>query len=181
MAEVTDKLKRDFILAAWNGQVEKMQGILAQHPDAPAWTGPVNGHTALISAVASGSMAEKATDLLLSLNANVNAQDAKGMTALMHAADNGGIDAARKLLSKGADAALCNKEGYTAAQIADFKDNVWSNVIAALIRRHEAEQAAERVSEIERCAAELTRQEAAQAHDGLSRAVVVGKPLLLKR
>ena len=180
MIDVTEKMQRNFIVFAWNGQVDKLQEVLSRHPEALEWKSPENGHTALIAAVASGDMADAATDLLLSLNANINAQDDKGMTALMHAATNGNADAAKKLLAKGADTALLNHESYTAAQLGDFKDQRWSRNISAIIRRHDAEQAAERQREIERCAKELTEAEAAQAHGGLLQPVSVSRPLLLK-
>ena len=176
MVSVTDTMRRDFTTAAWNGQVDVLEATLATYPDAIHWKRPGSGMTALIHAVASGSLAEKAFPVLVSKGSDVNAKDDQGWTALMYAAENGGKDMAIKLLEAGADTTLRNKGGCTAVDVAREKDTAWSLEIAKIILAHEAGIAEKKQREIM-----IMQAEVAQLHSGLSQRMVIRRPLALKR
>jgi ankyrin repeat protein len=181
MADVTEKMRREFINAAWNGQVDKLEETLAEYPDAVHWRLPGRGATALIHAVASGSLAEKAFPFLVEKGSDINARDDNGWTGLMCAADNGGEDMAEKLLALGADTALCNNEGLTAAAVAGKKDTIWARNVAKMILAHEFNMAEQKRRQEKERAAAMTLSETEQAHSGLSRRIVIRRPLALKR
>lgn len=96
--------------AAQNGQDAPLRRLLeagvsarAEYADAPL----------LITAVNSGKV--KAVSALLAAGAEVNAPDAEGNTALMHAVVNGHYAMVKLLLEQGADPALTNRAGRRAA------------------------------------------------------------------
>jgi ankyrin repeat protein len=60
---------------------------------------------------------------LLRAGANVNAQDRNGNTALMEAAEDGNVSAAKLLLEAHADRTLKNASGQTALSIASFRNH----------------------------------------------------------
>ncbi|MEZ0224135.1 MAG: ankyrin repeat domain-containing protein [Alphaproteobacteria bacterium] len=176
MDNVTETMRRDFTTAAWNGQVDVLEATLAVYPDAIHWKRPGSGLTALIHAVASGSLAEKAFPVLVSKGSDINATDDQGWTALMYAAENGGKDMAIKLLDAGADTTLRNKGGCTAVHVAEEKNTVWSLEIAKIILAHESRIAEKKQREV------MTMQaEVAQLHSGLAQPIAVRRPLDLKR
>lgn len=57
----------------------------------------------------------------LNRGANINAQNDKGMTALMQAADRGFVDIIELLVKKGADMFMTNEDGRTALDLATRK------------------------------------------------------------
>jgi Notch-like protein len=57
-------------------------------------------------------------DALVEAGAKCELQDSKGRTAIWWAAKLNNIDAVKKLLSLGANAAACDKKGQTAAEVA---------------------------------------------------------------
>jgi len=75
------------------------------------------------SAVHHGNLA-CAEELLLSLGADVNAQNAYGKAPLHTAAGQGRLDLAKLLLANGASVALQDVSGYTPAHVAAFKGHM---------------------------------------------------------
>ena len=77
---------------------------------------PVPIAVRFLAAVRAGQLDD--IDALLAQGASVNARDASGNTALMIALGERQVTAARKLLERGADANLVNRDGVNALQIA---------------------------------------------------------------
>lgn len=108
---VSGMLVSSLIRAVRDGDV--MRVAVALESGAPANATAVGGLTALMLASGMESGAG-CVELLLAAGADVNKRDAKGMTALLHAARGGGHSAARTvtmLLAAGADARACSSDG----------------------------------------------------------------------
>lgn len=103
-------------LAAFFGQVEAMQRLLAQGADVAAVAANFMKVQPLHAAVAARSAA--AVSLLLDRGADVKARQQVGYTPLMGAASAGREDLVDLLLRHGADPALVSEDGKTAADIA---------------------------------------------------------------
>ena len=93
---------------------EKLQKFFKKIPilDVPS----ENGATPLHLACSKGS--KKAVDILLDLGANINAVDNEGNSCLHHAVNSSNLTILKKLLIRGADKTIINKEGKTALQLA---------------------------------------------------------------
>jgi len=110
--------QRDFVTLCWNGQIDKVVDTVAQLPDAVHWRRPDTQDTGLTYAAASGSLGYDVAVFLLAHNADIDAQSASGMTALMHGAKGGSEAYVELFLTRGADQSLRNNEGMTAEDIA---------------------------------------------------------------
>jgi hypothetical protein len=99
------------MLAALRGHVEWMQQLIRRgaHVHRDGW--------APIHYAASGPETAS-VEIMLKAGAPVDAASPNGSTPLMMAAGYGAIDAARLLLSRGADATARNKRGMSAADFA---------------------------------------------------------------
>jgi formylglycine-generating enzyme required for sulfatase activity len=89
----------DLIIAAYNGDLSRIQALLAAGSNVNAQTG--EGATALMYASYSGHV--DVVRALLDAKADVNAKQINGTTALMSASGNGHLDVVRALLSAKAD------------------------------------------------------------------------------
>lgn len=78
----------------------------------------LEGQTPLMLAVQADSHALEVTNLLLTQGAKVNEVDTYGNTALIYAAQVGGLDVIKALVAHGADAAIANKSEATALDFA---------------------------------------------------------------
>lgn len=88
------------MLAARTGRVESLKTLLAAGADVKT-AEPVRGQTALMWAAAEGHAA--AIDLLIEFGAVVKAKSKGGFTPLLFAVREGRLEAARRLLSQGAN------------------------------------------------------------------------------
>jgi ankyrin repeat protein len=73
---------------------------------------------------ASGYGFKQSVKVLIEHHADVNLQDTKGRTALMHAAAGRYSDALPLLLENGADPNARNNDGKTALDLADASNNM---------------------------------------------------------
>jgi ankyrin repeat protein len=103
------------MMAALRGRLPAMATLIARGAQVrrPGWTPLHYG--------ASGQE-PRAIDLLLAHGAEVDARSPNGSTPLMLAAGYGAIDGAVLLLRRGADPALRNQAGLTAADMARRAD-----------------------------------------------------------
>jgi uncharacterized protein len=74
-----------------------------------------------------------AVGLLIGHGADVNALDASGWRPLHLAAANNALDVMKTLIAQGADAGGMNRDGLTAAQMAELKGH---REAAALLNRY---------------------------------------------
>lgn len=170
--EPTEQLKLDFALAAWGGEIGILRGILSAYPDAVSWT-DVGGGTVLRKAVAHGSAHLEVVRLLLDFGADINAQDADGLTPLMFAAMHDKRECLDLFLQKDANTDLTDSRGRTASQIAyEMGHHETAFAIAAHVQGRRDTAARERI--------EALNAEAAQAHSGLDHPVAVKKPLTMR-
>lgn len=89
-----------------------------------------DGTTALIMAAAPPVPGQdKIVEVLLKAGAHIDVQNKDGRTALMQAAENNNVQTTRVLLAHKANQRLTDKEGQTAAQLAQ------SDAIKAMLRR----------------------------------------------
>ena len=89
-------------------------------PKEKANRAPAGSITPLMNAIIATKPRKIAT--LIDDGANVDAQDADGMTALMYAVTNDFYDAAAMLMQAGADPSLQNASGETALDLAKTRD-----------------------------------------------------------
>lgn len=175
-AEADGKLQREFAIAGWNGMMDDLKRILADHPEAVHWADPNGGMTALHGAA--GQCHTNVIQFLLAAGTDVNARDHKGETPLMYGAGNGGKTHIQALLDGGADVTLLDNKGHDV--LYHTSDLLQQPQNADIIRRHA------QLLEQKRLQEEETRRQAdidgAAAHmrDGSAVAVRVGKPLRLK-
>lgn len=170
--EPTEKLKMDFALAAWDGEVGVLRRILSTYPDAAAWTHE-DGGTTLCKAVAHGTAHIEAVKLLLEHGSDINAQNADGLTPLMFAAMHDKQACVTLFLEKEAKPELKDYRGRTASQIAyelGHHETALSIVAYVQNKRDTAER--ERIQAL--------NADAAQAHSGLDHSVVIKKPLTMR-
>ena len=85
------------------------------------------GNTALHLVAAAGGPVELIT-MIVALNADINAVNSRGETPLFAATLNGRDTVVRQLLALGADPAIRNQNGKTAAEIGDLQIPFWSAV-----------------------------------------------------
>ena len=97
---------------------ETVRLLLMKGANANAETG--NGGTPLMYAVTCPNEVE----LLIKNDADVNAKDSKGITALMIAAKEGQIGTAKLLITNGADINAKSNNGSTALSVAEAKDMI---------------------------------------------------------
>jgi ankyrin repeat protein len=81
----------------------------------------IDGATPLIWAAGQGN--ENTVYLLLSYNADINAQDKQGTTALMEAVTVRSVEAVRELINRGANQSIKNNNGKQAIDIANKHRN----------------------------------------------------------
>jgi hypothetical protein len=118
--------------AARGGQVEMIRFLLSRGADATL--SDQNGFTALHCAVMQPTMngAREATSVRILVEAGVapNVRDGNDGTPLMDAAWFGCVEAARELLERGANAALVDKKGRTARDLATARGH--ANILKLL-------------------------------------------------
>jgi ankyrin repeat protein len=167
----SDNLRLDFALAVSSGDMGPLKNFLAAHPGALQWD-DVMGGTALRKAVAHGSPNLEVVRFLIEQGSDINAPDKDGMTPLMYAALHAEREVLKLLLDMDVKTELTDKNGQTAAQHAFACDHadVAELLLAHVQHKRDAAEAA-RVAGIE--------DEAAQAHKGLDRKVVVLRPLVM--
>jgi ankyrin repeat protein len=108
-------------------QVQDVSGLPPVPVGGPAVTplqaasgvGYAEGFAANSHRYAPGGMLAAVKYLIEELNADVNARDHEGNTALHHAAARGDVDMILYLVSKGADVKAVNREGQTTADMAN--------------------------------------------------------------
>ncbi len=96
--------------AAFGGDLDSLRELLAANPGAASETDPA-GRTPLHCAAAAGR--DRAVELLLDTNAQVDARDGTGATPLHLAAERNSVSVMCALLEAGADADARTKEGRT--------------------------------------------------------------------
>jgi ankyrin repeat protein len=95
----------------------------------------VAGITPLMTAVAFDADGTAILERLLAAGADIDAQDKDGMTALMHAARYGRARAAQALLAHGADAAIHDNVGRTAAAVTPDSKPELNRLLETAARR----------------------------------------------
>jgi ankyrin repeat protein len=126
MTQPTDKEIDEYLFALADGKKDKVLEFLENYPH--TLDQQLRGVAALPWAAFNGK--KDMVELLLAWNANINAINDNGDTALMVAADCGTDrdDIAKLLLDKGADVTLKNNAGKTAEEIAVDMDK-WDMAI----------------------------------------------------
>ena len=159
-----DEIK-NFINAAWDGDVAGMNAFLDKYPDAQEITkGEPIGYTALMWAAQSNKPVSIA--LLLDRGAKIDARDKEGETPLMLAANRGHIEAVDVLLRRGADVLATDNQGRTASDIAQKQEKTQTAVMldGAVAARRKAVEDAE-------CAAREALERAENSFQDRMRAV----------
>ncbi|KAF6260118.1 ankyrin repeat-containing domain protein [Scenedesmus sp. NREL 46B-D3] len=133
-AQSLDELEfvRSACHAAQLGQLDKLERILRNRPEAISWDGGTgtSGYTPLHYAARAGQL--KAVQLLLKHGADVDAATRSGRaTALHRAAHTGHAEVAQALLSAGADPLLQDADGETPLHKAAAQGH--AAVVAALL------------------------------------------------
>lgn len=113
-----------FFSGVVQGDVALVRDVLASNPDAVRWAKPVKendkpfatNETGLMLAAQEGH--GEVMRLLIDAGAELNARQSRRWTALMYAAERSREGAVALLLAKGANTALKNEGGDTAATIA---------------------------------------------------------------
>jgi hypothetical protein len=167
------QLKLDFMLHIASGQGVEVEEIIGEYPDAVRWT-DVGGGTALREAVAHGGAKIDLVRLLIDRGSDVNWLDKDGLSPLMFTAMHGEREVMRLLLSKGANEELTDNKGRAAAQIAYELGRTETALELAAYAQHKRDEA-------ERRRQAAIDAEAAQAHQGLDRRLIVKKPLVMRR
>jgi uncharacterized protein len=106
-------------LAAFFGQRDAVEWLLAHGADVNTVSKNASGYTALTGAVARGDA--EIVRLLLKHGANANHRYGPGYSALHEAAASGKIEIANLLLEHGADSSACTAEGKTPLEMAEAK------------------------------------------------------------
>lgn len=120
-------------LAAFFGQREVAQWLLANGADVNAVAKNPTGYTPLTGAVARGDV--EIVRLLLSNGANAAHRYGAGYSALHEAAASGKLEIAKLLLEHGADPSALTDDGQTPISMAETKGQIEA---AALLRQHGA-------------------------------------------
>lgn len=120
----TGDLNADLLIAAYEGDKEKVQSLLSQGANVNARD--KDGNTALMKAALISEDLE-IVKLLLDKGAKVNAQNNEGDTALIYAAESKEADILQALLGKGAAINHQNKNGYSALIMASAGTNRFAN------------------------------------------------------
>jgi ankyrin repeat protein/WD40 repeat protein len=111
----TGNLNSDLLIAAYEGDVEKVRSLLDKGANVNARR--EDGDTPLMLAALSGGKLE-IVNLLLTKGADVNAKNKENDTALIYAASNRKADILQLLLDKSADINHQNDNGYSALIMA---------------------------------------------------------------
>jgi hypothetical protein len=175
MKKPMQEIRRDFVIAAWNGTISQIRDTLEIHPDAVKWVEPRSGVTALHYAAAQGQA--DIIRLLLEHGADVNARDDDGLTPLMFGAGHGGRDHLQPLLDAGADLNRRDERDRTALDHAEEKSQPHN---AELIRAETLRRAAKEQQESERRRKAEAEGAGAAMRDGAEKPVTVRKPIQLK-
>ena len=123
-----DKIKRQFVVACWNGMMDELRYLLYLYPDAVNWTeNTFAGHRSngLMSAIKHGGHKLNVGELLIARGIDVNHRDSDGMTALHHAIANGNGSHAfiPALIAAGADETIADESGITPLDLASADSN----------------------------------------------------------
>jgi hypothetical protein len=113
-----------FFSGVVQGDVALVRDVLASNPDAVRWAKPVKendkpfatNETGLMLAAQEGHV--EVMRVLIDAGAELNARQSRRWTPLMYAAERSRADAVGLLLAKGANTALKNEGGDTAATMA---------------------------------------------------------------
>lgn len=115
------------------GDLQKIASTMEKFPNAPNWR--FFGAPVCVVAAVHGQL--DALRLLEAYGADVNAAETpSGMTALIHAAAAGRKEIAAFLLDNGANPALADKDGWTAANYVEKRTEV--DVMRAVISQKKA-------------------------------------------
>lgn len=114
----TPEQQRAFVIDCWNGKMDKIIDVLAKHSDAVHWRDPESRNTGLTYAAAHGSHKYDIAKFLLQSGADIDAQNAKGETALIFGAKGGSEAMVELLLAHGADQSIKDTSGKIAEQHA---------------------------------------------------------------
>ena len=121
IASIQDGNKRTaLMLAAQSGRLEVVEALL-EREDAAINAKDASGRTALIEACT--AFVNSSTDVALALlntgKCKLDLKDSRGWTALMYASDKGNAELVGKLLDKGANQNLENRDKKSAADLAE--------------------------------------------------------------
>jgi len=129
MSQEQDKINKEFLVATYNGDYDRVQMLLNAGANVNATDN--SGYTALIYAADKGD--KDVVQMLLNAGANVNATGEDGSTALILAADKGHLEIVSSLLGRpGIDMnAKENVNGSTALMVAT--DKGYTDVVKMLL------------------------------------------------
>lgn len=114
----TPEQQRKFVIDCWNGVMDNIIDTLVQHRDAVHWRDPESRNTGLTYAAAHGSHKYDVAKMLLDNGADIDAQNAKGETALIFGAKGGSEAFVELFLVYGADPSIKDDGGKTAEEYA---------------------------------------------------------------
>lgn len=114
----TPEQQRKFVIDCWNGMMDDIVDVIVKHPDAVHWRDPESRNTGLTYAAAHGSHKYDVAKFLLQNGADIDAQNAKGETALIFGAKGGSEAYVELFLVYGANQSIMDNEGKTAEEYA---------------------------------------------------------------
>lgn len=114
-------IRKNFFLAAYTGDIERIQQIIDEYPEAVTWRDQNNDErTALMSASEAGH--SSIVTALIVAGAEVNATNSRGSTSLMFAGQKNAQEVIDRLLENQADPNVANKDKLTALMISAWEN-----------------------------------------------------------
>jgi len=134
---VSDMQVRAYIIAVNNGDTAKISSLLTNNPELVDVHDDM-GWTQLMRAVDYAKM--PTVELIVSRDANLNAQNPEGKTPLIFAAKNGNLEMVKFLVSKGAHLNTKDNKGARALTWAEKRKDNAGNEIADYLRGYGAKK-----------------------------------------
>lgn len=134
---VPDMEVRAYIIAVNNGDTAKIDSLLVNNPKLVDVPDDI-GWTQLMRAVDYAKM--PTTELIVSKNADLNAQNPEGKTPMIFAARNGNLEMVKFLVSKGANMNIKDNKGARALTWAVKRNDSRGNEVADYLRSYGAKR-----------------------------------------
>lgn len=134
---VPDMEVRAYIIAVMNGDTAKISSLLTDDPKLVDVPDDI-GWTQLMRAVDYAKL--PTVELIVSRDADLNAQNPEGKTPLIFAAKNGNLEMVKFLVSKGAHMNIKDNKGARALTWAEKRKDNAGNEIADFLRGYGAKE-----------------------------------------